>query len=361
MDLLDYLNEINNNTEGNQSESKEVNKVATESSNANTIEENTNQSIKSGDNDKLSNTQTVILNTVKQTQSNKKNAAPTTKSNDKNKSNPIKDKNEFKIDESTIIRYQGQSIEITKLLSVDKIKNGVTENGKTRKKNEKDILKLLKPKHPELDPQIAKIICHSKKNLLIPHVPGHKNGLVNKELTDSLESVSSFKLNIKNNRLFLGNKNVLIPEELIYEFIQIARGYSEEYGVEVKGEIYFSLIKKQYILNIPRQTVSRVLIEVDELTLDEAIEISDMIKLMEIHSHHVFEPIPSQTDIKYDRSCGLYYAIIGNINSLFPDITVRILNKETGKYEYIMPVEIIEKKIRQTSDTPQVNVLEGQR
>ena len=51
---------------------------------------------------------------------------------------------------------------------------------------------------------------------------------------------------------------------------------------------------------------------------------------------------------------GLYYAIIGDIQNLFPSITVRILNSDSGDYEYLDPIEIISRETIAPSMTPQV-------
>lgn len=295
---------------------------------------------------------TVVLTTIK----DNKESIP-----DKKKDGvSTKKKESFVIDVKTVIRYQGQNTELISLFTVKEITEGLTKKGSISPITEKDILKALEKEHPELDPSIAKIIYIKNKNLLIPHIPGKKNGLNNKQPSAPNESEGVFQLKILRNRLYLSNeksqKQITIPERLIYDFIKLSRSFSDEFSAEVKGEIYYDLSSNSYKLFIPRQRVTHTLIEVNELTPKEALIFCEMIKVMEIHSHHIYSPIPSKIDNEHDRSRGLYYAIIGDIQNLFPSITVRILNRDSGDYEYLDPIEIISRETIATSMTPQVVV-----
>ncbi|PFA93046.1 hypothetical protein [Bacillus cereus] len=295
---------------------------------------------------------TVVLTTIK----DNKESLP-----DKKKDGAsTKKKESFVIDVKTAIRYQGQNTELISLFTVKEITEGLTKKGSISPITEKDILKALEKEHPELDPSIAKIIYIKNKNLLIPHIPGKKNGLNNKQPSAPNESEGVFQLKILRNRLYLSNeksqKQITIPERLIYDFIKLSRSFSDEFSAEVKGEIYYDLSSNSYKLFIPRQRVTHTLIEVNELTPKEALIFCEMIKVMEIHSHHIYSPIPSKIDNEHDRSRGLYYAIIGDIQNLFPSITVRILNRDSGDYEYLDPIEIISRETIATSMTPQVVV-----
>ncbi|MFB7350970.1 hypothetical protein ACWGKR_24095 [Bacillus thuringiensis] len=297
---------------------------------------------------------TVVLTTIK----DNKESIP-----DKKKDGAsTKKKESFVIDVKTAIRYQGQNTDIISLFTVKEITEGLTKKGSISPITEKDILKALEKEHPELDPSIAKIIYIKNKNLLIPHIPGKKNGLNNKQPSAPNESEGVFQLKILRNRLYLSNetnqKQITIPERLIYDFIKLARSFSNEFSVEVKGEIYYDLSSNSYKLFIPRQRVTHTLIEVNELKPKEALIFCEMIKVMEIHSHHIYSPTPSIIDNEHDRSRGLYYAIIGDIQNLFPSITVRILNRDSGDYEYLDPIEIISRETIATSMTPQVVVEE---
>ncbi|ACK98635.1 MULTISPECIES: hypothetical protein [Bacillus cereus group] len=297
---------------------------------------------------------TVVLTTIKENKESipdkKKDVASTKK------------KESFVIDVKTAIRYQGQNTDLISLFTVKEITEGLTKKGSISPITEKDILKALEKEHPELDPSIAKIIYIKNKNLLIPHIPGKKNGLNEKQPSAPNESEGVFQLKILRNRLYLSNeknqKQITIPERLICDFIKLARSFSNEFSVEVKGEIYYDLSSNSYKLFIPRQRVTHTLIEVNELTPKEALIFCEMIKVMEIHSHHIYSPIPSKIDNEHDRSRGLYYAIIGDIQNLFPSITVRILNRDSGEYDYLDPIEIISRETIATSMTPQVVVEE---
>ena len=52
---------------------------------------------------------------------------------------------------------------------------------------------------------------------------------------------------------------------------------------------------------------------------------------MEIHSHHTMQPYPSQQDNESERG-PLLYAIVGNIDKFFPDITVRTFDMTNQKH-----------------------------
>lgn len=279
---------------------------------------------------------------------NNQNKSKTEKEETPKTSSTKKAKDDFEVNELTIIRYQGKSTKLTSLFTIEQIKNGIVVKGKTRKINKEDIIKALEVNHVEIDKTTARIFFHKEKNLLIPTIIGEKNGIVDDiEPFENSNSVEVYQSKIVKNRLYLSKEEELlkvrIPEELLYHFIKIARGFSTKYGTEVKAEIYFDLRTNKYKMLIPSQQVSRELIIVEEYTLDEVLEFMEMIKVMEIHSHHVFPAIPSSIDEKFDRSCGIYYAIIGNINNVFPDITVRILDYKTQQHHFIDAAEIITK------------------
>lgn len=110
-----------------------------------------------------------------------------------------------------------------------------------------------------------------------------------------------------------------IPFPLLEEFISLARLYAYEVHTEVFAEIYWNEDTKEYKLFIPKQLAKR------EVVIPQEAYITDLVKVMEIHSHHFWEAIPSSIDDEADSKStrGILFGIIGKIDQLFPDIYVR--------------------------------------
>ena len=105
---------------------------------------------------------------------------------------------------------------------------------------------------------------------------------------------------------------------ILQRFVSDARYYSDRFGTELHAEVYWNIGTDQYELLVPKQiaTRSRVIPARNDF-VDE-----NRIKVMEIHSHHVWEARPSAEDDAHERS-PILYAIVGKVNDLFPDLSVR--------------------------------------
>ncbi len=126
-----------------------------------------------------------------------------------------------------------------------------------------------------------------------------------------------------------------IPFQLLSDFIAIARHYAYTHRTEVHGDLYWSR-KGFYYLDIPQQEVHRYWV-VPGRPDDELSE--NMRKIGEIHSHHFMVPIPSPTDDE-NETAPILYAIVGNMDKFFPDITLRTWHK--GVHITLDPQKVFE-------------------
>ncbi|WP_374717726.1 hypothetical protein [Neobacillus sp.] len=228
------------------------------------------------------------------------------------KNNPVK--NSFDINENTVIRYFGESIDICTYFTTEEIAEGllVKNNNETeRKPLDGELLrKRMEKDFPELVKDMTEMVYLKEKNIIIPVMKAKKKG--NFLRASSLEGVS-FR----------------IPFHILRDFIAIARLYAEQL-LEIHADIYMNH-NGQFFLDVPPQQVHRYWCAVTEEPSDIALRIGDAIKLMEIHSHHLMKPIPSWQDNMSERVPGMTYVIVGNLQKPFPDITVRrFVSEEVG-------------------------------
>ena len=147
-----------------------------------------------------------------------------------------------------------------------------------------------------------------------------------------------------------------IDWSLVQRFISIARYYGLEHQVEFHSEVYWNLLTQEYRLVIPKQKASLGHVEATSNFLLECPSI-DWIKVMEIHSHHVWEATPSLQDDESERQT-ILYAIVGKIDEFFPQITVRTFFQ--GKHLPINPWEVFESPFPTcTESLSQVEIVEG--
>ncbi|HWJ80503.1 MAG TPA: hypothetical protein VNR61_20765 [Niallia sp.] len=164
-----------------------------------------------------------------------------------------------------------------------------------------------------------------------------KNGYTQQEF--SLEDSSS-------------SKKRKIPFQILLDFIHISKHFSNKYGTEVFANIYYDCDLQEFFMDIPKQRVSRYLVTITEEPHETVLRLFERryIKVMEIHSHHVLSPTPSKIDDDNQRA-PILYAIVGNINGLFPDILVRTFIKETGEHVLLDSSKIFEFAVNTNSVT----------
>lgn len=213
----------------------------------------------------------------------------------------------FEVNESTVIRYFGESIDIFNYFSSEEIAEGLLvkkKDGETeRKPLDGELLRRRMEKDfPELVKDMTEMVYIKDKNIVIPVMKAKKKG--NCTETSSNEGVSS-----------------LIPFSILRDFIAVARLYAE-HSLEVHADIYKGHTGK-YFLDIPGQQVHQYYCEVTEDALDIVSRVEDAIKVMEIHSHHKMVARPSQQDDLSERLPGMIYGIVGRTQNAFPDIFIR--------------------------------------
>lgn len=231
--------------------------------------------------------------------------------------------------------------ETSESVNTDKLVKITTEN--LRSKMERDF--------PELVKDLTHIAFVKEKNLIVVMNAAGKKG--------ASASISKAPIYWEDGLLFYSNNNnhVRIPESILRQFIAIARGFSDEYKVEVHGDVYYNSEKDSFHLHIPPQTAGSIFVEPDmgSMSLEELVHLSDMQKVLEIHSHHIMRAYPSQTDDQSER-LQIYYAIVGRIDQLSPQIYTRTFDRQKEKHIELDPSLVFNTMASDTSNYPQVQV-----
>lgn len=245
---------------------------------------------------------------------------------------------ELIVDLETVIRYLGEEIIITEYFSPEEILEGVSDKGSDKKRKIKgeDIRKRIEKDFPELVAAYTEIVHLKKKNLIIPVTKMKKKGVdCNQQKEAPRASFSKLKK---------------VPYSLLIQFVAIAKRFAEE-NVEVHGDIYLDMDKDLLFLDIPPQRATRYNVDLtSEAVYIIAERLADLRvkKVMEIHSHHVFEAIPSSQD-NISETGPFLYAIVGKINQLFPDISVRRFDQKREVYVQLEASQIFESPFDQTT------------
>lgn len=237
--------------------------------------------------------------------------------------NQKKKEEEFKVDRETVIRYFGETIPIQNYFTEEEISEGVLKkkkDGEERIKIDAEMLrKRMEKDYPELIKGMTEMVYIEKKNLVVPVIKAKKKG--NCMVAPTVKGLTDPDFKIK------------VPFSVLRDFIAIAKLYAEACNrapYEVHGDIYISLSTGEYFLDIPRQKISTLWCEVieEESSILERLGM-DVVKVMEIHSHHYMRPLPSARDNLSEIVPGMYYCIIGSLQKPFPEITIR-RRRETG-------------------------------
>lgn len=209
-----------------------------------------------------------------------------------------------------------------------------------RKITENDVKNRIKKDYPVIEAG-AQLVYMKKKNIVSIVLQAKKKGNFEEYKKDS--SVSSRR----------------IPFELLSEFISIARYFSDRYGTEVHADIFLEKHTNRFVMDIPKQQAHKLWVEVTETLLETAEKSleGNYIKCMEIHSHHSMPPIPSSQDDKSERA-PILYAIVGNINNFFPDITVRTFDFKKREHVKLNAWSIFEYPFSNVSSYYDLSVVE---
>lgn len=212
---------------------------------------------------------------------------------------------EFKVDIETQIRYFGTVSFITDFFTIDEIENGISSTKEQRPINQEDVRKRLEKVYPELTKKDSTINLIEKKNIIVPSMMAKKKGAT---------PMSNIGVLLMENK---------IPYSILFSFIKVSNIFNE-LQKEVHADIYYDFDKKSYFLDIPKQIISTVNVEVIEdplVTLDR-IGVN-CAKVMEIHSHHSMPAIPSSQDNQSEQVVGMIYGIVGSLEYGWPTLAIR--------------------------------------
>jgi len=139
----------------------------------------------------------------------------------------------------------------------------------------------------------------------------------------------------------------LIPAELMERIITFFRHFMKSGGeLEALAHIYWDKEQKEYIVSVPKQTVSKAEINADlsGLLLPE----ERYIHYADVHSHNSMPAVFSKQDDRDEKATRLYL-VVGRLHNFYPEISARY--SCGGIYQSIDPALVLEQ--RYTAFPPQ--------
>lgn len=230
------------------------------------------------------------------------------------------EKDKFEVNQATMITYLGKEISILEYFTPEEIVEGVKKKKKgeeiTEPISSEEVRKRLEKDFPVLVKSYTNIVYIKKKNLLTPVQIAKTKGLQDADL-------SCFTTIEEKGK---------IPFKILHDFMSVAKKISDRYRTEVHADVYYDYENEAYLLDFPSQTCSiyRVTVKESPYDLIERLGVN-IVKVMEIHSHHVLAPKPSFIDDQNEKK-PIIFAIVGCINDFFPSLTIRTFDLESGLY-----------------------------
>lgn len=126
-----------------------------------------------------------------------------------------------------------------------------------------------------------------------------------------------------------------IPVYLLTLTINFFRKLSHSYQVEALIHILYDTKYKRYILKVPKQEITHT--SVYSVMAEDYPD--DLIHVMDIHSHNIMPARFSAIDDR-DETATRLYAVVGHLDRLYPDITVRA--SCGGKFISLNPEDVFE-------------------
>ena len=238
---------------------------------------------------------------------------------EKVKAKAVTEAPKFTPNEDTIIRFYGESIQISAYFNAEELAEGELvkkkEETERRPLTEELLRKRMEKDFPELVKDFTEIIFIPAKNLIVPMIKAKKKGCIKEEVSSSTDDTSSLPK---------------IPHSILERFITLAKLYGQ-HNLEVHADVYYRTETDDYFLDIPKQTVHQYWVEITEESYSIVSRVLDAVKVLEIHSHHDMMAFPSNQDNASERVPGMHYAIVGNVNRFYPDVFLRqFISEEKG-------------------------------
>ena len=127
-----------------------------------------------------------------------------------------------------------------------------------------------------------------------------------------------------------------IPYSILSEIIAFFKTFvTEKSENEAMANIYWSFEEEKYRVHVPKQTVTKASVDTNLPDIDE----EKFLLVMEVHSHNTMGAVFSRTDDK-DEIATRLYTVIGRLDKVFPDMTIRI--SVGGKHLVIDPAIVFD-------------------
>ncbi|MFD1736261.1 hypothetical protein ACFSCX_06740 [Bacillus salitolerans] len=271
------------------------------------------------------------------------------------KKQEVKKEEPFEVNHETFIFHLGQQIPIQDYFSTEEIEQGLpskkkdSEDVEFKKIDGNEVRKRLEKDYPDLLPAYTDMVYIKQKNMIMPVPKAKKKGLsidcINIESSSSLQEGS-----------FPSER---VPFSLLREFIAISKHF-EHFPSEVHADIYYDRATKEFFMDIPQQVAHTYWVERTEEPMVTAMKLMDrqFMKVGEIHSHHRMKPVPSSLDDESERQGGVFYAIVGKVESFFPSITVRVFDPSSEQHINLSPFLIFEDPFKDVPTEYDLTVVE---
>ena len=126
-----------------------------------------------------------------------------------------------------------------------------------------------------------------------------------------------------------------IPMHILMFIINFFQKLSDRFELEALVHILYDTVRRKYAIRVPRQELTHV--SVRSVMEEEYPE--HMIHVMDIHSHNTMPAKFSPVDDDDEKATRLY-AVVGRLDKVFPDITVRA--SCAGKFICLKPQDVFE-------------------
>lgn len=130
-----------------------------------------------------------------------------------------------------------------------------------------------------------------------------------------------------------------IPMHILMFILNFFGELSKRHKSEALVHILYDTMRGKYTMRVPKQELTHT--SVHSVMEEEYPE--HLIHVMDIHSHNIMPAIFSDIDDKDEKATRLY-AVVGKIDQVFPEITVRA--SCAGKFIPLQPEDIFENKFK---------------